>query len=282
MLQENFNIAQKKAQEIKEYARSIIKEGADLLDIATKIDEKILELGCKPAFPVNLCKDEIAAHFTPSEPGEKASGLLKIDLGIIYKEALIDTAFSLDLSKEKEYTKLIQASEKALQEAGKLVKKGVQVNQIGKVIHDTIVNLGFSPIRNLSGHQVSLEQIHAGTTIPNYDNNNSQVLEKGMFAIEPFSTTGEGLVIDGKASGIFNLIERKAIRDSLAREILAFIEEEYTTLPFCERWIINKFGTRAKRSLQLMTDAGILHNYPVLIEKTRQPVAQTENTFLIE
>lgn len=281
MAQENFQIAQNKAYEIKEYAKSIIREGEDLLDISLKIEKKMSELGVKPAFPVNLCKNEIAAHFTPYESGEKAEGLLKIDLGIIYKDALIDTAFSMDLTKEKKYTKLIEASKLALENATKIIKKNVQVSQIGKIIHDTITKLGFAPIRNLSGHEVSLENIHAGITIPNYDNNNSTQLEKGMFAVEPFATTGIGLVIDGKDSGIFNLIGRKAIRDMLARQILDYVEEEFKFLPFSARWITDKFGHRALSSLKLMTQAGILHNYPVLIEKTHAPVSQCENTFLI-
>lgn len=282
MADNNFNEAHQKSQEIKDYAKSIIREGEDLLDIAVKIEKKIHELGCKSAFPVNLCKNEIAAHFTPIEKGEKAEGLLKVDIGILYKDIVIDFAFSIDLTKEQKYKKLVEASQEALENIRSMMKKNVKVNEIGEKIHDAISQFGFSPIRNLSGHEVSNENIHAGVTIPNYDNHNEQKILKGFFAVEPFATTGEGIVIDGKPSGIYQFRQRKAIRDSLAREIMEFIESEFKLLPFSARWITDKFGHRAKLSLSLMEQAGILHNYPVLIEKTRAPVSQAEDTFLIE
>ena len=54
------------AKQAVEYARVIIKKGMPLLEIAEKIENKIIELGGKPAFPVNLCINGIAAHYTPS------------------------------------------------------------------------------------------------------------------------------------------------------------------------------------------------------------------------
>ena len=64
----------KKAGEIvkkaKEFSRKIIKSGMPLLEIAEKIENKIIELGGKPAFPVNLSINEIAAHSTPSYSDE--------------------------------------------------------------------------------------------------------------------------------------------------------------------------------------------------------------------
>ena len=42
------------AKQVKQFAREIIKPKIPLIEIANKIDEKILELGGKPTFPVNL------------------------------------------------------------------------------------------------------------------------------------------------------------------------------------------------------------------------------------
>src|SRR3989344_5692301 len=44
--------------QVKEYAKSLIKPGLPLLEIAEKIESKIIELGGKPAFPVNLSINE--------------------------------------------------------------------------------------------------------------------------------------------------------------------------------------------------------------------------------
>lgn len=273
------------AKEVVAYAKTIIKKDMLLLDIAEKIEAKIIELGGKPAFPVNLSINEIAAHYTPSYDDEtKASGLLKIDIGVQIDGWTADTAFSLDLEESEENKKLIEAAEKALQSAINTVKDKKTLNEIGKSIHDSIISINedFSPIRNLSGHEIDQHLLHAGITIPNYDNGNEKLLEDGLYAIEPFSTTGAGVVYDGKDSGIYYLLERKAIRDNLARQIIDFIEQEYKHLPFCSRWIVKKFGTRALISLSLMEKSGILHHFPQLVDKNHGKVAQSEHTILIE
>ena len=70
--------AGKISSEVKVYARTIIKKGVPLLEIAEKIEAKIMELGGKPAFPVNLSIDHITAHSTPSHDDKGlAHGLLK-------------------------------------------------------------------------------------------------------------------------------------------------------------------------------------------------------------
>jgi len=98
---------------------------------------------------------------------------------------------------------------------------------------------------NLSGHQIEQYELHAGLTIPNIDNKQKDKLEKGLYAIEPFATTRNGKVHDGKPSGIYVLINEKNIRSSIAREVLKFISKEYKTIPFCSRWLVKKFGTKA-------------------------------------
>lgn len=279
---ENYRKAGKIARETVEYAKKFIKKDMKLLEIAEKIEGKVIELGGKPAFPVNLSINEIAAHYTPSWNDERqAEGLLKVDIGVAVEGSVADTAFSLDLEGNDENKKLILASEEALKEALKTIKKGIEIGEIGKTIQETIQEKEFSPIINLSGHEIKLYNLHAGITIPNNINNNHHKLEKGVFAVEPFATSGEGRVYEGRASGIYMLVERRPIRDGLAREILDYVEDEYKTLPFCSRWIVKKFGTRALISLSLMEKIGILHHFPQLIEKSHKKVSQAENTVLI-
>jgi hypothetical protein len=63
--------------------------------------------------------------------------------------------------------------------------------EIGRTISETITDLGFNPIQNLSGHGVSHFNIHDSPSIPNFDNGDDTTLEKGdTIAIEPFATTG--------------------------------------------------------------------------------------------
>src|SRR3989338_8494418 len=136
---EKIILAGKIAYEVKEYAKTIIKKQIPLLEIAEKIENKIIELGGKPAFPVNTSINEIAAHYTPSADDKStAEGLLKIDLGVHIDGWIADTAISFDLENSgsqeasedlkkssEENKKLIQASKDALENAIELVYKKV-------------------------------------------------------------------------------------------------------------------------------------------------------------
>src|SRR3989338_2978781 len=279
---EKLKQAGKIAKQVVEYARKIIKPEMPLLEIADKIEAKIIELGAKPAFPVTLSINEIAAHATPAFNGtELARDLLKVDIGVNISAHIADTAITLDLANSDLNKKLIEAAEKALKEAINIVSLGSKINEIGATIEKVITSLGFEPIRNLSGHKIEKHNVHAGVTIPNFDNKQNKQIEEGVYAIEPFSTNGLGNVRDGKLSGIYHLENPRSVRDNFAREVLEFITEEYKTLPFCSRWIHKKFGTRGLLALRQIESAGLLHHYAQLIESGKGKVAQAEHTVIL-
>lgn len=284
MSKEKILRAGKIASEAKEYARKIIKKGMPLLEIAEKVEAFIIEKGGKPGFPLNLSMDDTAAHYTPSYDDTKsAKGLLKVDLGVSVDGWVADTAFSIDLEDKEENSKLIEAADLALENAIKVSKLGVEIRFIGKAIQETIESRGFSSIVNLGGHGVSQYQVHSGIMIPNFDNKKTDKLEKDeQYAIEPFATTGNGKIYEGKPSGIYELINGKVIRSSIAREVLEFVSEEYHTLPFASRWIVKKFGTRGLIGLKQLEENGNLHHYEVLMESSKGIVAQAEHTILVE
>ncbi len=268
------------------FARSFIKKDMPLLEIAEKIEDKIRELGGNPAFPVNLSMNEIAAHATPAfNDTQTAYGLLKVDIGVHISGIVADTAFSIDLENNEENKALIASAENALKQATILIKtnKQVKIREIGRTISAEIESNGFQPIRNLSGHSIESFNLHAGITVPNYDNAQEKVLDLGVYAIEPFATlsTGAGMVRDGKRSGIYALRKESPVRDPTARGILRYILENYKTLPFCARWLQKKFGSRALLALSRLEQAGILHHYPQLIEQAGKKVAQAEHTVII-
>ncbi|MCX6746717.1 MAG: type II methionyl aminopeptidase [Candidatus Pacearchaeota archaeon] len=271
------------ASQVKQFAKSFIKADMPLLEIAEKIESQIIKLGGKPAFPVNLSINEIAAHYTPSYNDlTVAKGLLKVDFGVHIDGFIADVAFSLDLENNEENKKLIKASEKALKNAVQKTKLGIPIGEIGKAIQDSIESEGFSPIINLSGHEMQKYELHAGITIPNIDNKKTEKLQKGLYAIEPFVTTGTGKVYDGKPSGIYSLIDSKNVRNPSAREVLNFVEEEYQTLPFCSRWIVKKFGIKSLFALKQLEDNRNLNHFQHLIEASHNKVSQSEETILVD
>ncbi|MEK6889491.1 MAG: type II methionyl aminopeptidase [Nanoarchaeota archaeon] len=274
--------AGKIAVETIAYAKSFIKPGMLLIEIAEKIEKKIEELGGKPAFPVNLSINEVAAHSTPlPDSKETAHGLLKVDLGVHIDGYVADTAFSLDLDNSSENKKLISATENALKSACSLVNQKSKIREIGSTIEKEIKSLGFQPIMNLSGHSIEPYNLHAGFTVPNYDNSQEKTLPSGVYAIEPFATNGSGKIRDGKPSSIYAITKSGNVRDSFSRSVLLYIRENYSTLPFCTRWIYKKFGSRCIVALQQIEQVGLIHQYPQLIEINNGKVAQAENTVIL-
>jgi len=269
------------AREVVDYAKGFIKPGMKLIDIAEKIDAKIIELGGDFGFPVNLSLNEIAAHYTPGSDDETlAEGLLKVDLGVAIEGYIADTAFSLDLSGDGRFKEMIEINEKALDNVLAGLNKDSKVKDVGRLIQE-VVDGKFIVIKNLSGHSLGHDMIHAGLTISNYENEKNDPLHNIAFAVEPFLTMGTGEIYEGKDSEIFMLESDRNVRDSEARKLLKFVKENYSTRPFCKRWLEKEGFKRLDFSLNLLVKEEILHNFPVLIERGKKPVSQAEHSILI-
>jgi methionyl aminopeptidase len=278
---EDYKKAGEIAQHIRKYAKQLIKPDMLLVEIAKKIQTEIEKQGAIEAFPVNLSIDDIAAHYHPTiDDTTKATGLLKVDLGIQINGFIADTAFSIDLTSDNQHKELIQASEQALEQALNQLNQNPTLNQIGKTIQETIEKKGFSPIINLSGHSLDKHTIHAGITIPNYENNNNNKLEPGAYAIEPFATTGEGRIYEGQSGNIYAITDPKNTRSPTARKILDYVMDKYQTLPFSLREMQEKFGPMTRLAIREMENQAILHKFSQLIEKSHKPVSQAEHTFI--
>jgi len=284
---ENYRKAGEIAKKVKEFAKTLIKKDEKLVDIAEKIEAKIIELGGEIAFPVNLSIDDVAAHYTPTLRDEKlASGLIKADIGVHIEGCICDIAFTVDLTPEKKYTELIASTEQALKRAVEIVKKDKEkttLSQIGRAIQEAIEKAGFSPIVNLSGHGLDEFDIHSGLTIPNYDNQNAHELGEGAFAIEPFATLkiGTGSIYEGAGSNIYHIVKPGQVRDTNSREVLVWLVDNKQALPFSQRELEKKFGTRALIAISNLKRAGIIQEFPQLVEKNHQPVSQTETSLII-
>jgi len=275
--------AGKIAAQALEYGKSLIVKGASLLDVSEKIEAKIKELGGELAFPVQLSCDSIAAHFCPEKDDKIIfkDQLVNLDVGVHINGFIGDCACSVDLSGKN--SDLVKASSEALENAAKILKIGVKLGDIGKVIEETIKKYGFKPVKNLSGHGLSEFGIHDKPTVPNYDNKDTNTLKKGMvIAIEPFATDGVGLIQEKGDASIFQLFGKKSVRVGFVRNILKEIEK-FNNLPFTTRWLTDKFSAnQVKYALNQLKLLEILKEYPPLVEKNNGLVSQAENSFLID
>ncbi len=280
----DWETAGKIAAEARDYAKSLVKIDTGVLEVTEKVEKRIIELGGNLAFPLNVSINDIAAHYTAVVKDElkfKESDLVKLDVGVQFNGAIGDTAVSVDLGNN---TELVRASEEALEAALKLANPGVKVCEIGKVIHEVITSKGFSPVRNLSGHGLGEYRIHDKPTIPNFDNGDDTELKEGQkIAIEPFASTGAGIIGDGKPSDIYRLADIKPVRNPNVRKIIMYIGENYKELPFAKRWLLKKFDSfKVSFALNLLERSEILYRYPQLIEKKKGSlVSQSEHSLIV-
>jgi methionyl aminopeptidase len=282
---DKYRKAGKIMREAKKYAKELVKEGMPVVQIADEVESKILSLGGKIGFPCNVSINEIAAHHVPLSNDStilKKGDLVKVDIGVHIDGYITDSAVSFSVGKDKENEVLIKATEDALKEAIKHVKAGVKVSELGGIIQKEIVKHKVQVIKNLRGHLIDRWTIHAGLNIPNYDDGNETQVEEGMIiAIEPFSTNGEGIVVEGKTSGSFTLLKPEANMRS-GRDILDHIKKEHNTLPFAKRWIVKQFGpVKAGLFLRELVTKGVGREYKTLREKANGKVAQTEHTLYV-
>jgi len=284
-LLEDFRKAGKISAEVREYAASLVKAGALYMDVADKVEQKIIELGAKPGFPCNISVNDVAAHHVPLA-GEtlafKEGDLVKVDFGAHINGAVADTAFSVSVKNNPENEKLIEAAGAALEAAIAKVRPGVKISEIGAAVETEIAKRGFLPIKNLCGHSIEQYQLHAGISIPNYDSKSQTRLEEGMIiALEPFATNGNGFISESQEVGVFRLESDGTVR--VGKEILEFIASEYSTLPFAKRWLVKKFNPlKVNLFLKEALAKGILHPYNALVEKKGSKVAQAEHTILVK
>ncbi len=281
---EAYKTAGKIAVEVREWSKNLIKPKSKVLDIAEKIEAKILENeGAGLAFPVNTCINDITAHYTPRYNDETVicdSDVVTIDLGVHVDGYIADTAYTLDLSGK--YKEMLKANQLALDKAIDLVKPGVSTTKIGEVIQNTLTESGYKPIENLTGHEVEQYDLHAGLSIPNIPISYDQKIVEGMvLAIEPFATDGYGRVIESQLAEIYSLIKKKAVRMRDARILLKKIENR-KKLPFADRWF-SKDINPMKLSLVLreLVSKDILKAHPVLHEKEKGIVSQFEHTMIV-
>lgn len=277
--------AGKIAAKARDYGASLIKVGANLLEVTDKIEKRIVELGGEFAFPPQISLNDIAAHYYPSDDDKtvfKEGDVVKLDVGVHINGFVGDTAVTIVLSDDAKLKLLEEASREALNSALRIIKPGVTLGEIGRTIHDEIAKRGFSPIRNLSGHGLDRFVIHDAPSIPNFDTGSQEKLEEDqVIAIEPFASTGAGIIYESSNPTLFSLVGKKPTRSPLTREVLRDLEE-YNELPFSMRWVAKKHGIgKAGFAIRDLRHINALREYPPLPDKAHGIVSQAEHTVIV-
>ena len=264
---------------VREEAKRLIKPETKVLEVAEFIERRIRELGGETAFPVNISFNEDAAHDTPAPSDERIIGdsLVKIDIGVHVDGYIADSAFSVSFNES--HRQLIEASQKALEEAVKAVKPGLTIGELGGIIEETIKSFGFVPVANLTGHGLKRYEFHAEPQIFNIKNSSKVELEYGqVIAIEPFATDGRGYIRESSRSEIFSLARDMPVRDSEERRIMEYAKSR-NGLPFSRREVFGSALTNL--ALSRLVSKKALYAYPVLKEVENGLVSQAEHTVVV-
>ena len=277
------------AKKVKEYIRPEIKVGNKGLDIITKAEAKIQELGGSCAFPVNLSINNIAAHYTSPLKDDtltiEIGDVVKLDLGVHIEGWIVDTAFTVSFNDSKLLENIIQATEVAVEAAKLMAKPGINTQKIGKKIEGIVKGFNYNPIKELGGHQIERWIVHGNKSLPELGSQGGEVMEEGdIFAIEIFASTGLGSIHRTNTCNIYELNPysgRVPLRRKSSKQILGFINKHFKTLPFAERWLQEEFSFGLAFGLQELIQHGKVKPHYVLAEKKGEYVAQSEETILI-
>jgi len=284
---EKYLEAGKIAKRLKDEARAIVDVGVPLLEVCERLEHLTVELGGKPAFPVNIGVNDVTAHYTSPAGDLNAvpeGAIVKLDVGAHLDGHIADTAITVALSPEHE--ELILSAQAALQSAVETIKPGVKVSEVGAAIEKTISRFGHKPIRNLMGHRIERYSLHTGKSIPNVSGIEGGKIEEGeIYAVEPFATVQEaaGFVRDSNETFIFRYNREKRLKSVDARTLVDHVKKEHRFLPFASRWLHSEVHIPSfEAAFQELVASRCIIPYRVLVEARGFPVSQAEHTVIVE
>jgi len=289
-------------RQVRKWVQSYVKPGMKLIDICEKLEdlnrylvnENGLEAGI--AFPTGCSLNNIAAHFSPN-PGDDHlvlgyNDVCKLDFGTHINGRIIDSAFTIAFNPT--YDPLLTAVKEATNAGVKEAGIDARVGEIGGIIQEVMESYEVEiknkiypvkPIRNLFGHSIAPYKIHSNKSVPMVKSDDNDKMEEGeLYAIETFGSTGRGYIYEeGECSHYMKDFDVGSVllRHAGAKRLLKHINENYSTLAFCRRWLDRAGETSYLRNLRHLVNAGVINEYPPLVDSPGSYIAQFEHTLLL-
>ena len=267
------------------HGRAMLEAGQRIVAVQEAVEAKIREMGGEPAFPAQVSRNNVAAHYCspPDDPTViQPDDIVKLDCGSHVDGWITDNATTVDL-RDGDDSLLCSASRMALENAIALMGPGVSLSEIGRAVEATITQLGFQPVRNLCGHGVSHYTIHCAPSVPNYHDPKATKLRAGQtIACEPFACDGKGYIDAEGKSEVFMLRKPVKPKDNLPKEVAQAMQET-ERLPFARRDLVRALGDlqRAEDAIKLLLKKKLIEDFPPLVERAGVRVAQFEHTVYI-
>lgn len=203
-------------REVLDHLRTVVAPGVSTMDLERAAEQKIKELGAKPAFkgyydyPCVLCTsiNEEIVHGIPSAKRVlKAGDIVSIDCGVVldgyYGDAAITVPVDSKLSPELQ--KLLEVTEASLYKGIEQARIGNAVGDVGAAVQQHVEANGFSVVREFVGHGIGT-RLHEEPQVPNFGMKGyGPKLKEGMvLAIEPMVNSGKAgtRVLDDKWTAV--------------------------------------------------------------------------------
>lgn len=178
---------------------SIDLEGISTWELDTYIDDYILKNKARPAFKTVrgysfascISINQIASHGVPTKKKKILSGdIVKIDTGTVMNGYFADSCSTFKVGKVSETAELlVSAAYSALQKGIAEVSPDKYTGDIGFAVESCIHALGFSVVKNFTGHGVGFA-LHEAPIVPNYgERGKGTMITPGMvLTVEPIVT----------------------------------------------------------------------------------------------
>jgi methionyl aminopeptidase len=258
--------------------------GTRLREVCAWAEAEIRRRGGEVAFPVQTSRNDVAAHYCPTEtePTTYQDGdLAKLDLGVHVDGWVVDTALTVNVSDVAENRPLVHAAQAALQAALQVAGPGVPVRTLSTAIEHAVSARGLRGLRNLCGHGVGRWTVHGPPPIPNVPMEQPDVLQAGTaLAIEPFVTDGNGLVSERGTPEVFRFDPRREDVPGLDPALQETLRG-FRGLPFARHQVEGFAADHVARTLDSLRRVRALVGYAPLVETGGHRVAQAEHTIYV-
>jgi len=203
-------------RQVLDTVASLVRAGVSTMDLERVAEERIKELGAKPAFkgyydyPCVLCtsvNNEII-HGIPSEKRILKDGdIVSIDCGVVLEGYYGDAAITVPVggALAPELKKLLEVTEESLKKAIQEVRLGKTVGDVGAAVQEYVEANGFSVVRDFVGHGIGT-RLHEDPQVPNFGvrGHGTRLREGMVLAIEPMVNAGKpgARVLDDKWTAV--------------------------------------------------------------------------------
>ena len=189
-------------RQVLDHLRTLVAPGVSTMDLERAAEQKMKELGAKPAFkgyfdyPCVLCTsiNEEIVHGIPSEKRVlKAGDIVSIDCGVVLDGYYGDAAITVPVGDglPPELQKLLEVTEASLYRAIEAARIGNAVGDIGAAVQEHEERNGFSVVREFVGHGIGT-RLHEEPQVPNFGTrgHGPRLREGIVIAIEPMVNSG--------------------------------------------------------------------------------------------